>query len=280
MRRQIMNGAIGAPRPAPADFRSVTLITGASSGIGRELALLAAREGEVLLLARSEAGLADVASAITAAGGRASTLVSDGTAPDAVATIMTHMARHGMVCDQLVNNAGSGLVGLAEALEPDAQLACIDLNARFATALALAILPGMLARGRGGILNLGSIAGFLPGPGMSVYYATKAYLRSFSEGLRQEVAGRGVRVTLLSPGPVNTRFLERATGGARATETTPFHVDADRVAELGWAGFRAGRAHVIPGLSNRLVVWMAPLVPRGMLAAMIFRRQSARREGA
>jgi short-subunit dehydrogenase len=91
---------------------------------------------------------------------------------------------------------------------------------------------------------------------------------------------RGVRVTLLSPGPVNTRFLERATGGARATETTLFHVDAERVAELGWAGFRAGRSHVIPGLANRLVVWIAPLVPRGLLAAMIFRRQSARREGA
>ncbi|MFY8040063.1 MAG: SDR family NAD(P)-dependent oxidoreductase [Bosea sp. (in: a-proteobacteria)] len=275
-----MNGTSATPGHAGPAFRPVTLVTGASSGIGRELALLAAREAEVLLLARSEAGLNDVASAIIAAGGQASTLVSDGTAPDAAAAIMAHMARNGMVCDQLVNNAGSGLVGLAEALDPDAQLACIDLNARFATALALAVLPGMLARGRGGILNLGSIAGFLPGPGMSVYYGTKAYMRSFSEGLRQEVAGRGVRVTLLSPGPVNTRFLERATGGARATETTLFHVDAERVAELGWAGFRAGRSHVIPGLANRLVVWIAPLVPRGLLAAMIFRRQSARREGA
>ena len=275
-----MNGTSAAPGCAVPVLRPVTLVTGASSGIGRELAMLAAREGEVLLLARSEAGLADVASAITAAGGRASKLVSDGTVPDAVAAIMAHMARHGMVCDQLVNNAGSGLVGLAEVIDPDAQLACIDLNARFATALALAVLPGMLARGRGGILNLGSIAGFLPGPGMSVYYATKAYLRSFSEGLRQEVAVRGVRITLLSPGPVNTRFLERATGGARAAETTVFHVDAERVAALGWAGFRAGRAHVIPGLANRLLVWMAPLVPRGMLAAMILRQQSARREGA
>ncbi|MCU0883848.1 MAG: SDR family NAD(P)-dependent oxidoreductase [Beijerinckiaceae bacterium] len=268
------------PSGAVVALRPVTVITGASSGIGRELALLAAKEGEVLLLGRNEAGLADVARAIGAAGGRASLLVSDGSAPDAVPAIMAHLARHGMVCDQLVNNAGIGFVGLADALAPDAQMACVDLNVRFATALALAVLPGMLAQGRGGILNVGSVAGFLPGPGMTVYYATKAYLRSLSEGLWHEVAGRGVRITLLSPGPVNTRFLERATGGARASEATLFHVDVPRVAQQGWEGFRAGRAHVIPGLANRLVLMLAPFLPRKALGAMIFRRQTARRGAA
>jgi short-subunit dehydrogenase len=257
-------------------MRAVTVITGASSGIGREMARLAALEGEVLLVARSAGSLAALAGEIEAAGGRASWLPLDGSLPDAAAKLIDHLAASGAVCDQLVNNAGFGVVGLAEELDPERQLKCIDLNARFLTELSLALLPDMLARRSGGILNVGSVAGFLPGPGMAVYYATKAYVQSLTDSLWRETKGTGVRVTALAPGPVNTGFLQRATGGAHTAEKTLFHVDAAEVARAGWAGFKAGKRLVVPGLPNRLALWAAFLTPRAVMAGVVMRRQRGR----
>lgn len=269
------------PRPAALDLaasgrRAVTLITGASSGIGRELALLAARDREVLLVARGEAGLAALAAEIVSAGGRVSWFACDGEAPDAAAATMRHLAAQGMACEELVNNAGFGHVGLAHQIDAARQLGSIDLNVRFLTAMALATLPGMIARGRGGILNVASVASFLPGPRMAVYYATKAYVQSFSESLWQEAQGTGVRITSLCPGPVNTGFLGRATAGTRAFEATRFHLPADAVAGEGWRGFLAGERTVIPGVSNRVAVLAARFMPRGLLLRMVMKRQSGR----
>lgn len=257
-------------------MRSVTIITGASSGLGRAFALRAAAEGEVLLLARGEAGLASLAAEIKAGGGRSSWMSCDGTDAGAVASILSYLSANGMFCEQLVNNAGFGVVGLAGEADKVAPLHSIDLNVRFLTELSLALLPGMLARRSGGLLNVGSVAGFLPGPGMAVYYATKAYVQYFTNSLWQETRGTGVRVTALAPGPVNTGFLARATAGRLTEEQTWLHVAADEVVRQGWHGFKAGKRLVVPGLPNRLVLCIAHLLPRGMLAGMIMRRQQGR----
>lgn len=258
--------------------RDVTIITGASSGIGLELALLAAQHGEVLLVARGEAGLRALATRIIAAGGKATWLVCDGEDREAAAHITRHLADNDMVCAQLVNNAGFGLVGIAHVLDRDTQIGSIDLNVRFLTELALAVLPGMVERGRGGILNVGSVAGFFPGPGMAVYYAGKAYVQSFSEALWEEVRGTGVRITSLCPGPVKTGFLNRATGGSLPRETGPFHVAAERVARAGWDGFLRGDRTVIPGFANKLAVLCLTHLPRSIALKLVMQRQSGRRQ--
>lgn len=257
-------------------MRPVTVITGASSGIGREIARLAAAESEVLLLARGAAGLLALAEEINAAGGKAGWLAYDGTLTGSGAKLAAHLDANGLFCDQLVNNAGFGVVGMAAETGSAVQLQSIDLNVRFLTELALAVLPGMLERKAGGILNVGSVAGFLPGPGMAVYYATKAYVQSLSDSLWQETKGTGVRVTALAPGPVNTGFLQRATAGSRTAESTRLHVDAAEVARQGWAGFKAGKRLVVPGWPNRFALWVAHLMPREMMASMVMRRQRDR----
>jgi uncharacterized protein len=257
-------------------MRPVTVITGASSGIGREIARLAAAEGEVVLVARGAAGLAALADEINAAGGAASWLAWDGSVPGAGALLLAHLAANGQFCDQLVNSAGFGVVGMAAEADAGAQIESIALNVRLLTELSLAVLPDMLARNVGGILNVGSVAGFLPGPGMAVYYATKAYVQSLGDSLWQEVHGTAVRVTTLAPGPVNTGFLARATAGQREVEQTRLHVDVTTVARQGWEGFRQGKRLVVPGVANRMALWAAHLLPREMMAGMVMRRQQLR----
>lgn len=259
--------------------RDVTVVTGASSGIGRELALLAARQGEVLLVARGEQGLRALATQIVAEGGRATWLTCDGEERDAAAQITRHLAANGMSCLQLVNNAGHGIVGLAHRSDCAAQIGSIDLNVRFLTDLALAVLPGMVERGKGGILNVASVASFLPGPGMAVYYAGKAYVQTLSESLWEEVRESGVRITSLCPGPVDTGFLGRATGGAKPRETSIFHVPASEVARTGWEAFQRGQRTIIPGFANKMAAILLPFLPRPILLKMVMRRQSGRQDG-
>jgi uncharacterized protein len=260
----------------PDDLRPVTVVTGASLGIGRELALLAARKGDVLLVARGQEGLSRLADEIKAGGGRASILALDLVQPGASDQLISALAARGLHCHQLVNNAGFGFVGPAATLDRGWQLACIDVNVRALTELTLAVLPGMISRGEGGVLNVGSVAGFMAGPHSAVYYATKAYVHSFTEAIRTETAGSGVRVTLLCPGPVNTGFLARATGGARQSEASLFHVPAAAVAKAGWDGFIGGQDRVVPGWPNRIVQLAAWLLPRPALSALVLRRQRSR----
>ena len=200
--------------PWPETGRLAIVVTGASSGIGTELARAAAHDQQPLLLTgRDAAALAALAQEVGAAGGEAHALALDLSRPDAVAAIGAALGDLGWTCDVLVNNAGFGRVGAAADLGAEDQLRILDVNLRAAVALALAALPGMRTRRRGGILNVGSIAGFFPGPGMALYYASKAGLGSFSEALWAEARLYGVTVTLLCPGPVRTPFLERS--GAR-----------------------------------------------------------------
>lgn len=267
------------------DTLPVTVITGATSGIGLELARLAAREGPVLLVARSasmledvQAELLDLQKAAAMAAPAVHILPLDLAASGSVSQLMAHLAGLGLRCERLVNNAGFGLVGPAAALDVRAQEQMVALNVAALTSLTLAVLPGMVARGRGGVLNVSSVASFLPGAHMAVYYATKAFVTKLSEALWQEARGAGVAVTALCPGPVHTGFIARATGRERGfrLQTTPLHVSAAEVARQGWEGLRAGRRLVIPGLANRIVIWAARFVPPRLLIALMSRYQSSR----
>lgn len=260
------------------NLRPVTVITGASAGIGVELARVFAREGhELALVARREDRLQALADELAAAGKRRPIIiVADLTAPDAVQKAADELRRHGAEPQYLVNNAGFGLVGLAGSRDRDAELQMIDLNARALTDLTLAFADS-LQRHQGGVLNVGSMAGFLPGPGMAIYYATKAYVLSFSEALHAELKARGVRVTALCPGPVPTEFAQvaglskgRGTGG-------PLTQSPGTVAEAGYRGLMRGRRTVVPGLANKMITTIIPLVPRRLVLGMVGTRQSRRR---
>ena len=194
-----------------SELRPVTLITGASAGIGVELARVFARHGHRLaLVARREDRLRALADEIAATSSRRPIVIVDDLGEaGAAARIGAALTEHGAEPQYVVNNAGFGLVGPAIVRDRAEQLAMIDLNVRTLTELSLAFVDS-LARHKGGILNVGSVAGFLPGPGSAVYYATKAFVLSFSEALHSELGPRGVRVSVLCPGPVPTEFAERA----------------------------------------------------------------------
>lgn len=258
-------------------LRPVTVITGASAGIGVELARVFARHGHALMLvARRRERLDALADEIAASGApRPLVLDCDLAAPGAAQAIAAALAAAGAEPHYVVNNAGFGLIGRAADLPREEQLAMVDLNVRSLTGLSLAFVDA-LARHQGGILNVASIAAVVPGPGMAVYYASKAYVLSFTEALACELRPRGIRVTALCPGPVKTEFAARA-GERRDTAPGLLSVPAARVAEEGYRGLMAGRRRVIPGLLPRLAVAVMALVPTGLLLRIVERRQARRR---
>jgi short-subunit dehydrogenase len=260
-----------------SDLRPVAVITGASAGIGAALARVFARHGHALaLVARREDRLQALADEIAAAGSpRPLVIRVDLQRSDAVRTIGDRLTALGAEPQFLVNNAGFGLIGTAAALDRAEQLAMIDLNLRVLTELSLAFVDS-LARHRGGILNVGSMAGFLPGPGMAVYYATKAYVLSFSEALHSELKSRGVRVSVLCPGPVPTEFASRA-GITRGIAPGILTQSAEHVAEAGYRGLMRGRRTIVPGLANKLATGLIRALPRPALLALVDRRQRRRR---
>ena len=257
--------------------RPVTLITGASAGIGAELArVFAGRGHDLVLVARRKQRLEELADEIAAKGhARPIVLPADLAQADAMATIAAQLTRLDVEPDNVVNNAGFGLIGPSAALDRARQLAMIDVNVRALTDLSLAFVDS-LERHRGGILNVASVAAFLPGPGMAVYYATKAYVLSFSEALHCELRPRGVRVTALCPGPVPTEFQARA--GVPNDDLPPLlTLSAQRVAAEGYRGLQAGRRVVVPGFGNKLVTIMTRLVPTGLVLAAVDRRNRGRK---
>jgi short-subunit dehydrogenase len=251
------------------ELRPVTVITGASSGIGAALAHAFSAHGhEVVLVARREQALNAVAESIAAKGRpRPTVLRLDVVRVDAARDIAEALARRSLEPEIIVNNAGFGLLGAADKLDRPAQLAMIDVNVRALTELSLAFLAS-LERRKGGILNVASTAGFLPGPGMAVYFASKAYVVSFSQALHEELKPRGVRVTVLCPGPVPTEFQARA-GMARDFFPAFLVRSAEAVAEDAYRGLKRGRALVIPGLPNKLMPALAGILPRPILASIM-----------
>jgi hypothetical protein len=252
-------------------MRPVTLITGASAGIGTELARVFAQHGhELVLVARREDRLAALADEIAAAGRpRPAVLAIDLAQRDAVSRIAAELAALDVEPEIVVNNAGFGLAGEAAALSRDEQLAMIDLNVRTLTELSLAFVDSV-AKHRGGILNVASIAAYLPGPGMAVYYASKAYVLSFTEALHQELSRRGIRVTALCPGPVATEFQSRAGLGDDSRDILA--IPARRVAEIGYRGLKAGRRVVVAGIGNQIAVFFLRFMPHAFLMRIVEQR--------
>jgi short-subunit dehydrogenase len=249
----------------------ITLITGASAGIGASLARTFARNGHTLMLvARREQRLQALADEIAAQGHpRPSCQPIDLEQRDATDRIADAMAQLNVEPDIVVNNAGFGLLGAAGTLSRTEQLAMVDVNVRALTDLSLAFVDA-LARRKGGILNVASVAAFLPGPNMAVYYATKAYVLSFSDALHWELRPRGVRVTALCPGPVPTEFQARA-GFTTDASTDILCQSADRVAEDGYRALQAGRRLEVPGTMNRLTTTITRLLPRRLLMEAVGR---------
>jgi uncharacterized protein len=243
----------------------VALITGASAGIGAELARVFASNGHrVALVARRADRLAALAGEITASGGAAPIVIPcDLEQPDAGDKIAAALAAQGVEVEFVVNNAGFGLFGNAIELDRAEQLGIIAVNIRAMTDLSLRFSDHLI-RHRGGILNVGSIAGFLPGPGMAVYYASKAYVLSFSEALRGELGPCGVRVTALCPGPVPSEFQARA-GYKPGFDSAILNVSAADVAQAGYRGLMANKRAVLPGLGIKIVPFLLRLFPRGFI---------------
>ncbi len=255
----------------------VTLITGASAGIGTELARVFAANGHrVALTARRADRLNALAAEISAKGGAAPIVIPcDLERPDAGETIAAALAGAGAEVEYLVNDAGFGLFGQAVELDRSEQLGILAVNIRALTDLSLRF-AGSVAKHRGGILNVGSVAGFLPGPGMAIYYASKAYVLSFTEALRQELAPRGGRVTVLCPGPVLTEFQARA-GFNPGFDSSILNVSAADVALAAYRGLMGNKRAVLPGLGIKLVPLLLRLFPRGFILAAVGRFQMRKR---
>ena len=254
------------------------LVTGASSGIGLELAGLLARDRyDLVLVARSRERLETVARGLAEEFGiRARALAADLANPAAPAVIAAELSASSTPVDVLVNDAGFGAHGFFAALPLEEQLAMIRVNVIALTHLTGLFLPPMLARRSGRILNVASTAAFQPGPLMAVYYATKAYVLSFSEALASETAGSGVTVTALCPGPVPTEFQKRAGTEKTTLVSGPLSVPARAVAEAGYRGMLRGRPLVVPGAGNRILVQALRVSPRRLVTKISRKLQEKR----
>ena len=253
-----------------SESSKTALITGATVGIGYELTKLFARDGyHLVLVARNEKALNDRKLELEKAFDVQVTIVSkDLGNPGAADEIYQQLAKNGVVIHTLVNNAGFGLLGNFVGLDYQRQLNMIDLNIISLTALCKLFLHDMLQRGRGNIMNVASTAAFQPGPGMSVYYATKAYVLHFTEALAYELKDTGVKVSALCPGPTATEFQERA--GFRNPMLMKGHVmTAAAVAKAGYAGLQRGKTIIIPGFMNKMLAYSVRFTPRQIILAIV-----------
>lgn len=240
-----------------------TLITGASSGIGLELAKQFAAGGDdVVIVARSEEKLRDLAELIRSTYSVQATVVcSDLAKHDAVDHLCDELEQRSITIDNLVNNAGFGALGEFVKLSAERQTDMLMVNVVAMTRLTRRLLPAMLQRGMGGVLNVGSIAAYQAGPGMAVYYASKAYVLSFTEALHEELNGTGLRVTCLEPGPTTTGFGDDS-GMSNLAMFNSQAMSAADVAEAGYRAFQKNSDVVIPGWKNRVMRTSAGFLPR------------------
>lgn len=246
---------------------STVLVTGASSGIGLELAVICAREGHrPVLVARREDALHEVAQRIEQTYGVYPDVVAvDLAEPGATRVLVDTLETRGIAVDMLVNNAGFATRGFFSRIELEATHELLEVNVVALTTLTRLLLPEMLARRSGRILNVASIAGYFPGPLTATYNASKAYVISFTEALANELKGTGVTATALCPGPTRTGFEVRA--GLSTTQAFRGPVmDAKAVAEEGYRAMMRGVTIAVPGVENRLRMWPVRFVPRWLLA--------------
>ena len=255
-----------------------SLITGASSGIGEELAKLAARDKhDLVLVARSADKLHALAEALAREHGiRATALPEDLADPNSVDAIVDVLAARGIDVDILINNAGFGTYGpfIQTSLAEERDLIAVNVMAPML--LMKRLVPRMVARGRGRVLNVASTAAFQPGPLMAVYYASKAFVLSLSEAVANELEGTGVTVTCLCPGPTRTGFQSRA----RMQQSGLFKffgvMDAASAARAGYDGMMAGRTVVVPGVLNKIVIQSLRVSPRSLVTKIVHTIQKSR----
>ena len=253
-----------------------TLITGASAGLGEGFARALAAQGEHLILtARRTDRLAALAAELRDRV-QVDLFTADLADPAAPAQLLADIAAADLTVDQLVNNAGYGLRGAVAEMDADALLGIIDVNCRALVALSRGVLPGMIARRSGGILNIASTAAFQPGPWMAVYYASKAFVLSFSEALHEEAREHGVRVAALCPGPTHTEFAERAGMGDMKLFTS-LASGPDAVVRDGLAALNRNTAVKISGAMNAALAESIRLTPRFLARRVAGSMQKARR---
>ena len=253
------------------------LITGASSGIGYELArLFAADAYDLVLIARGKEALLYAAGTLRETYG-VSVIVqpTDLSQPTAPQEVVSALQRQDIHIDALVNNAGFGLCGSFTQTDVTTELEMIQVHIVTLTHLTKLLLPDLLKSRAGKILNVASLAAFQPGPLMAVYYATKAYVLSFSEALANELRETGVVVTALCPGPTRTAFHQRA-GLASSRLFTGKAMDAIAVARIGYRGLLRRQTVVIPGLQNRLLAFAVKLTPRDIVTQVVRKIQEGR----
>jgi short-subunit dehydrogenase len=260
--------------------KETALITGASRGLGLELARIFAREGyDLVLVARSADRLLALKDELEAAHGiRAAVFACDLSIKGAAAAVHDFTRAQGLDIDVLVNNAGFGDFGAFADCDWPKQYEMVQLNITALMQLTHCYLPAMLERGRGRILNLASVASFQPGPLMSVYYASKAFVLSFTEALSVELKNSGVYVTALCPGPTRTGFEERAGMGASGLFKHLRPDGARRVAEYGYRQLQKGRVIAVPGGVNKLAPFFSRIAPRRVIRHFVWRLQKTRTE--
>ena len=240
----------------------VTLITGASAGLGVEFARQLARRGQRLVLA---ARREDRLEALAAELGNARAIAIDLSAADGAERLMADLGAAGEQVGTLINNAGFGLIGRFAKADPKRLREMIDLNVGTLTDLCRAVAPAMVERGSGAILNVASTAAFQPGPNMAVYFATKAYVLSFTEALHEELKPHGVYVTALCPGPTRTEFGEVAGFVGKGGMFDRLGMQAPEVVEAGLDGLDKNRAVVVPGWPNKIGAASTRFAPRSVV---------------
>ncbi|HEX3949820.1 MAG TPA: SDR family oxidoreductase [Steroidobacteraceae bacterium] len=252
------------------------LITGASMGIGVDLAECFAKDGyDLILSARSEPALREVAARLSANHGiKAQIFAVDLAERGGGSRLAASINAAALNVDILVNNAGFGKAGPFADSELTSQVGMIDLNVRALVELTHIYWPGMLAQGRGGVLNVASLAAFVPGPLMAVYYASKAFVLSLSEALWEEARDTGVHVSCLCPGATKSKFRERAGTGATRFGQTAVVMESMPVAQAGYDAFRKNRRVVITGKGNSRTARMVPFLPRTTVLKMVRNMQS------
>lgn len=247
--------------------RPVALITGASSGIGIELAREAAKDGhDLVLVARRREPMQALATELNAAGAEVTVISADLGKAGGAAALMEIVESRGLELDVLINNAGLGDTGRFDQADPERITSMLQVNIVALTELTRLVLPKMVAKGRGRIMLVASTAAFQPGPGMAVYYASKAYVLSFGRAIGYELRGTGVTVTILSPGPTETEFVKVAhmEGVALFDGPMPIMSAAD-VARRGYQAMRAGRSEIVTGLLNTIIAFSTRFTPTAVL---------------
>jgi short-subunit dehydrogenase len=262
-----------------ASSQQMVLVTGATVGIGYELSKLFAHQGHPLVLvSRNIDRLAKVADKCRSASGTTAKIISKDLArPESPAELFAELERDSISISILVNNAGFGTYGPFAAADVKSQLDMLQVNVASLTHLTRLLLPDMIARSFGKILNVASTAAFQPGPLMAVYYASKAYVLSFSEALGNELNGTGVSVSALCPGPTTTEFQQRARM-QKSKLVSGALMDAHAVALAGYRGLMKDKPVIIPGVGNRLLAFSTRLTPRKLVTAIVRRMMEERRE--